>query len=73
MTICQLDWQQYNFDPSLSILEFFVDPFFAPSTTVIRWLVMILLKKMPVLLKRRRMMMMIIHSIWDTTSVDTVA
>ena len=27
MAICQLDWQQYNSDPSLSILEFFVDPF----------------------------------------------
>jgi hypothetical protein len=25
MAICQLDWQQCNSDPSLSILEFFVD------------------------------------------------
>ena len=27
MAICQLDWQQCNSDPSLSILESFVDPF----------------------------------------------
>ena len=54
MAICQLDCQQYNSDPSLSILEFCVDPSFGWTFSyshaypiVIRWLVMILLKRMP--------------------------
>ena len=45
MAICQLDWQQCNFD--FLVVHFPTLMNISPSTTVIRWLVMILLKRMP--------------------------